>query len=97
MSGYVKTEEEKERIYQSVLDIDRDNSVGVLQVKINKLHSIIDYKNAEELIKQCYKKLEKAQKREERKRIRRVLFFVLDILLVTFVVVLCIFLIRRHS
>lgn len=88
-------EDSRERTYQTVVNCVRDNNLTMLQFKINKLKSIIDYRDSAALLEECYKKVKKVKRRMAAKKVLSVIALVFDILMVTFIVCLCIILLKR--
>ena len=85
----------KEAIYQSVTGCVRDNNLEMLQFKINRLKSIIEYKDASDLLNECYKKTKIIKRRMRMKKILRGVVTFLDFAMIIGMIVLCVFLIRR--
>ncbi|MCI8373537.1 MAG: hypothetical protein HFI75_14330 [Lachnospiraceae bacterium] len=88
-------EDGREAIYQSVINCVRDNNLQMLQFKINRLKSIAGYKNASQLLEECYKKTRSVKRRMRMKKVIHGMLTVLDFALIIGVIVLCIFLLRR--
>ena len=89
-------ETDKEAIYKFVTNCVQDNSLEVLQVKINQLKSIIDYKDAPELLDECYKKEKKVKRKLRRKKIVKIIINVLDYLMLALAIILCVLVLTRR-
>lgn len=82
----------EEAIYRSVVDCVKDNDLGVLDIKIKKLESILGYKNSEQLLQECYQRQIVVKSRMKRKKTMKTVALWVDIIVITLVAFLCIWL-----
>lgn len=89
-------EDQREHIYQTVINCTRDNTLELLDFKIQRLKAIIGYKDSQQLLEECYRRVKTLKRRKKAKKIFRIILAVLDFTLIIGVILLCIILVRRH-
>lgn len=90
-------DDQREKIYRSVVNCTRDNTLEMLDFKIQRLKTIIGYKDARQLLEECDKKVKKLKRRQKTKKVFRIILTILDFALIIGTIILCIFLLRRHT
>jgi len=85
----------EEAVYRSVVDCVRDNDIGVLELKMRKLKSILGYKDSEQLLEECEKKLEAVKRRMGWKKAGKAISWLLDAILVALLVFIIVWVIRH--
>lgn len=88
-------EDRREAIYQSVVNCVRDNNLPMLQFKVNRLKTIVGYKDSSTLLDQCYKRIKSIKRRAKMKKVWHGILTFLDFALIIMMIALCVFLIRR--
>lgn len=83
---------QEEAIYRSVVDCVKDKDPGVLDIKIKKLESIRGYKDSEQLLEECFQKQIIVKKRIKRKKTLKKVALWVDIVVITLMACLCIWL-----
>ena len=85
----------EEAVYRSVVDCVKDNDMGVLELKMRKLRSIIGYKDSEQLLEECERKVQAVKHKMGWKKAGKALSWVLDAILVALLVFIIVWVIRH--
>lgn len=85
----------EEAIYRSVVDCVRDNDMGVLELKMRKLKSILGYKDSAQLLEECERKAQAVKRRMGWKKAGKVISWLLDAILVALLVFIIVWVIRH--
>lgn len=85
----------EEAIYRSVVDCVKDNDMGVLELKIHKLKSILGYKDSEQLLEECERKVQAVKRRMGWKKAGKAVSWLLDAILVALLVFIIVWVIRH--
>lgn len=88
---------ETEAIYRSVVDCVRDNNEQILKLKMDKLRSIIDYKDCRQLLEQCEKKQMALKRAQKYKKLAKGAMWFIDAALVVLLAVVVVWSFRGGS